>query len=117
MPVPRFGVAIHERRVTRLQVDEPERTPGGRQSTARAHDRRGRVAASDIEDQRDVAVPLVVAGAELQEAVEELRRQVIDAVVAQVFEDLGRLALPGTGEPADDEHGAGGRCRVRWTLR
>ncbi len=54
--------------------------------------------------------PLRIGVSKIEELVEQLGRQVVHAVVAQVLEDLRGLALPGAGEATDNEDRA--RCRV-----
>ena len=61
------------------------------------------LALADVDAEGDAVDALERAGAELEEARDEHERQVVDAVEAEVLEDVDRGALPGPGEAGDDD--------------
>ena len=56
-------------------------------------DRGRRIAGTDVEHEGNVPIARLIGVPEVEEAVEQLRRQVVDAVEAEVLEQLRGLAL------------------------
>ena len=108
----RLAEAADERHVARLQEDDLHGRAPRRECGRGLLDRGRRITGADVEHQRNAVVPGLVGVAERQEAVQQLRRQVIDAVIAKILEELRGLALAGAGEPADDD-----QLARPWTAR
>ena len=62
----------------------------------------GRVTGPDVQHDRDLGEPLGIARHEGRQVRQHLARQVVDAGVAEVLEQLRRGGLAGPGEPAQD---------------
>src|SRR5439155_14866498 len=113
----RLGEAAHQHRITRLQEDhERLEAPAGQHGPGPCDGRRW-ITDADVEDEGGVAVAIRIRVAQRQEGVEQVRREVVDAGIAEILEKLRRLALTRPGEAAqdDDAPSRGGRLGgVRW---
>ena len=92
--------AAHQDRVARLEEDDQWFEPPGGEHGPCPPDRRCRIADPNIEHQGCVSVALGIGVPQRQEGVQKVRWQVVDARVAKVLEQLRRLALSSSGQPA-----------------
>ena len=108
----RLAISADEAGVARLEVDDLEPGTVVREAGRGTLDGRGRVTAPDVEHERRPTVSVRVCAPQGEKVVEQGRRKVVDARVAQVLEQLARLALSRARETADDEKMLDGGVRL-----
>src|SRR4029079_1619285 len=82
MAVARLAEARDETRLGCLEVEHVERDLSAGERGACPLDRGRRIAGTDVEHECDVPIARLIGVPEVEEAVEQLRRQVVDAVEA-----------------------------------
>jgi hypothetical protein len=95
---PGLAEAAHEHVVARLEVDHLELHAGPAQLVEHSRDVLQKAPLAHVDAERDATDVLPRALPQLEEARQECRGQVVDAVEAQVLQDLQRRALAGPGQ-------------------
>ena len=101
--VPRLREPPDEHLVAGLEEEDPRTDAPRVQARTDRRQCAFDVPRTDVEDDGDPLEPPRIVGDELAEAGQELARQVVDAGVAEVLEELRRGRLARSREPGDDD--------------
>jgi hypothetical protein len=103
MRAARLAEAAHEHVVAGVEEEHLDAMAGGAQLVEGARIVAEELALADVHAERDAIDRLARARAQLQEARHEHDGQIVDAVEAEVLEDVDRGALARARQPADDD--------------
>ena len=103
MAVAGLRVAANEDLVARFQEEHLRPNPAPLEGPAHRAEGQRRVARPNVEDDGDLGKSLRVAGHKLGEVGQQIARQIVNAGVPEVLEQLGRGGLAGAGETAQDD--------------
>ncbi len=107
--VARLREAPDEDLVARLEEEHLRPEPAALERAAHRRQGHDRVAGPHVEDDRGLLEPLAILRDELRQLGQELARQVVDADVAEVLEQLRGRGLARPGQPAQDHDVLAGR--------
>ena len=96
MAAARLSKPAHQHRVAGLEEDHQRLDAARGEHAPGPGNGRCRVTDADVQHERGVSVAIRVRVAQFEEGVQQVRRQVVDAGVAEVLEQLRRLALAGS---------------------
>jgi len=117
MRAPCLAEATHEDVVARLEIEHLEPDAALAQLVEDARELVEEVALADVEPERNAAHLLARGLPQLDESGDQRNRKIVDAVEAEVLEDLDRGALPRSGEAGHDDQPEVPHGRSRARLR